>query len=91
MLGEFHLWREREEEVTYTTYVKGQQTYHPLGTGIHKISNTTAVQIQKCFVYYMQTSCLGTITRAVEMASTEKIKRPDTKRGNVPARRKAGS
>ena len=49
-LAEFHLWREREEP-TYTTYVKGQQTYHPHGTGIHKISNTTAVQIQKCFVY----------------------------------------
>jgi len=40
-LAEFHLWREREE-ATYTTYVKGQQTYHPHGTGIHKIPNTTA-------------------------------------------------
>ena len=40
-LAEFHLWREREE-ATYTMYVKGQQTYHPHGTSIHKIPNTSA-------------------------------------------------
>ena len=33
-LAEFHLWREREE-ATYTTYVKGQQTYHPYGTRMY--------------------------------------------------------
>ena len=28
-MNEFMSWKEREEEATYTSYVKGQQTYHP--------------------------------------------------------------
>ena len=27
---EFLSWKEREEEVTYTTYVKSHQMYHPV-------------------------------------------------------------
>jgi len=49
-LAEFHLWREREEEATYTTYDKANRsTIYVHGTGIRKIPNTTAVQLQKCF------------------------------------------
>ena len=32
-LEEFQAWKEREEEASYTTYVKGQQTYHPPDPG----------------------------------------------------------
>lgn len=28
-MNDFQSWKEREEEATYSTYVKGQKTYHP--------------------------------------------------------------
>ena len=27
--SEFEVWKENEEEATYSSYVKGQQSYHP--------------------------------------------------------------
>ena len=30
-MKEFLTWKEREEELTYTTYIKDQSPYHPKG------------------------------------------------------------
>ena len=38
-MTEFKSWKEREEEATYTTYVKSQQTYHPHTSGNHIIAS----------------------------------------------------
>lgn len=32
-MSEFNSWIEREEDATYTTYVKSQQSYHPHSSG----------------------------------------------------------
>ena len=34
-MTEFQSWKEREENATYTTYVKNQLTYHPHTSGEH--------------------------------------------------------
>jgi len=33
-MNDFQSWKEREEEITYATYVKSQQTYHPSSKGM---------------------------------------------------------
>lgn len=33
-MNDFQSWKEREEEATYATYVKSQQTYHPSSEGV---------------------------------------------------------
>ena len=45
-MTEFQSWKEREEDATYTTYVKNQQTYHPHASG--KYAHTMLSNI----VYY---------------------------------------
>ena len=32
-MREFLYWKEREEEATYSSYTKGQQTYNPSSSG----------------------------------------------------------
>ena len=32
-MTEFQQWKEREEEITYTTYVRRDRTYHPQNAG----------------------------------------------------------
>ena len=34
-MTKFHSWKEMEEDATYTSYVKNQQTYHPHISGEH--------------------------------------------------------
>ena len=52
-MNDFQSWKEREEEATYTTYVKSQQTYHPsfegvffandlINTGMHNVTSLVA-------------------------------------------------
>ena len=33
-MAEFMAWKDREEEATNTSYVRKQQTYHPVSEGI---------------------------------------------------------
>ena len=39
-MTEFNQWKEREEEITYTTYVRQDRTYTTLKTAVSKIMYT---------------------------------------------------
>ena len=34
---EFEVWKENEEEATYSSYVKGQQSYHPTSNNTREL------------------------------------------------------
>ena len=47
-MTEFQSWMEMEEDATYTTYVKNQQTYHPHTSGEH----AHAISLSKIMFYW---------------------------------------
>ena len=57
-MAEFKSWKEREEEATYSTYVKGNQTYHPRTEGICIVSLITCCFISLMPVYRYSSTLL---------------------------------
>ena len=60
----FMYWKEREEEATYTTYVRGDRIYQPKSEGKDNncITLTSVLLVSK-------TSSTGTTLSAVEMGT----------------------
>lgn len=54
-MTEFQSWKEREEDATYTTYVKSQQTYHPhtSGKNAHVILSKFSIIVFLCVCIFL--------------------------------------
>lgn len=87
-LEEFQAWKEREEEASYTTYVKGQQTYHPHDPG-DLLNDQQWLKLTFTKIY-VQRSDPGIITFAAVMETTGRIHSPEKQERKDHTRRTAG-
>lgn len=72
-MRDFLFWKEREEEATYSTYVKGQQKYHPSSNGTHNLIGQIDMVLDEQltgFLILFQRSALAITSPAVALANT---------------------